>query len=120
MKKATPVALIGAGKLAGSPVARFQWLSKQLGPVKSSSFRLASRIANSLRAGHPGKDYAEFDACRLILVSVPDEMLPRVVGELASAGISWRGKAVVVCTAWLNSRSFEALSRARAAVGSSG
>src|SRR5260370_33960967 len=118
MKKATPVALIGAGKLAGSPVARFQWLSKQLGPVKSSSFRLASRIANSLRAGHPVRDYAEFDACRLILVSVPDAMLPAVVGEIASANICWRNKSIVLCSASLGSGELSVLSAPGASVAS--
>ena len=118
MKKVKPVALVSAGKLAGSPVSRFRWLSERLGPVKSPSFRLASRMANSLRAGHPVKDYAEFDACRLVVVSVPDEMLPRVVDELASAEISWRGKAVVVCSAWLDSSILQELSERGAAIGS--
>ena len=72
MKKAKSVALIGAGKLTDSPLSRFYWLSDRLGPVKSSSFRLASRIANQLRAGHPVKDFEEFHSSELILVCVPE------------------------------------------------
>ncbi len=50
MKKAKSVALIGAGNLTDSSLARFWSLSEMLGPVKASSFRLASRIANHLQS----------------------------------------------------------------------
>jgi predicted short-subunit dehydrogenase-like oxidoreductase (DUF2520 family) len=118
MKKAKSVGLIGAGNLTDSPLTRFWWLPDRLGPVKSGSSRLASRIANMLRAGHPVKDYAEFESCILILVCVPEENIPKVVAEMLSAGISWRGKAVVLCSAWLDSTSLRELSARGAAVGS--
>ena len=118
MKKPRPVALLAAGKLTGSPLARFRGLSERLGPVKSQSFRVASRIANRLRAGHPAKDYAEFEDCRLILLSVPDESAPHFVRELASARISWQGKAVVVCSGLLDSSVLCELSSRGAAIGS--
>ncbi|HUJ51022.1 MAG TPA: hypothetical protein VLW25_12515 [Bryobacteraceae bacterium] len=99
-------------------MARFWLLSEMLGPVKASSFRLASRIANSLRAGYPVKDYGEFDACHMILISVPDDALEGVVAELCSAGISWRGKSVVLCSAWRDSSELGELSARGAAIGS--
>ena len=86
MKKAQSVGLIGTGSLTDSPLTRFWWLSERLGPVKSASYRVASRIANMLRAGHPVKDYAEFESCALILVCVPEETVPQVVSEMISAG----------------------------------
>lgn len=98
MKKPPRVALIGAGKLSASPITRLRNLGTQLGPIKAPSLRVASRIANSLRAGHPVPDYLEFDECELILVSVPDEMLPSIVEELSSVLCSWREKAVVACS----------------------
>jgi predicted short-subunit dehydrogenase-like oxidoreductase (DUF2520 family) len=118
MKKAKSVALIGAGKLTDSALSRFYWLSDRLGPVKSSSFRLASRIANQLRAGHPVKDFAEFHSAELILVCVPAPMLPDVVIELAAAPIDFDGKAVVLSSAWLDSSELRQLSALGAAVGS--
>ncbi len=93
MKKAQSVGLIGTGSLTDSPLTRFWWLSERLGPVKSASYRVASRIANMLQAGHPVKDYAEFEACVLILVCVPDETVSQVVSEMLSSGISWRGQS---------------------------
>ena len=118
MKKAQSVGLIGTGSLTDSPLTRFWWLSERLGPVKSASYRVASRIANMLQAGHPVKDYAEFESCDLILVCVPEETVPQVVSEMVSAGISWRGKAVVLCSTWLDSGELHELSALGASVGS--
>jgi predicted short-subunit dehydrogenase-like oxidoreductase (DUF2520 family) len=118
MKKAKSVALIGAGKLTDSSLARFWLLSEMLGPVKASSFRLASRIANHLRAGYPVKDYSELDACRTILICVPDRALKSVVAELCAAPIRWNGKAVVVCSAWLDSAELIPLASRGASIGS--
>jgi predicted short-subunit dehydrogenase-like oxidoreductase (DUF2520 family) len=118
MKKAKSVGLIGTGSLTDSPLTRFWWLSERLGPVKSASYRVASRIANMLRAGHPVKDYAEFESCVLILVCVPEENVPQIVAEMLSSGISWRGKAVVLCSTWLDSGALRDLSAHGASVGS--
>lgn len=99
MKRPKSVALVGAGSLSSSALAGFWSLPEVLGPVKASSLRVASRIANSLRAGHAVKDYREFDACRLILVSVPDHSLRAVIAELCASQISWKGKSIVLCSA---------------------
>jgi hypothetical protein len=118
MKKAQSVGLIATGSLTDSPLTRFWWLPERLGPVKSASYRVASRIANMLQAGHPVKDYAEFESCDLILVCVPEETVSQVVSEMVSAHISWRGKAVVLYSTWLDSGELHALSAIGAAVGS--
>jgi len=118
MKKAQPVALIGSGKLTDSPVTRVLRGSSALGPVLATSYRLASRIANSLRAGHAVKGYAELDSCRLILLSVPHEVLPSVIGSLAAAEIDWTNKAVVLCSMLRDSSELSAISALGAAVGS--
>jgi predicted short-subunit dehydrogenase-like oxidoreductase (DUF2520 family) len=118
MKRAQSVGLIGTGSLTDSPLTRFWWLPQRLGPVKSASYRVASRIANMLQAGRPVKDYAEFESCDLILVCVPEETVPEVISELVSAGISWRGKAVVLCSTWLDSGELHELAVRGASVGS--
>jgi predicted short-subunit dehydrogenase-like oxidoreductase (DUF2520 family) len=118
MTKAQSVGLIGAGSLTDSPLTRFWFLPERLGPVKSASYRVASRIANMLQAGHPVKDYAEFEDCNLILVCVPEEAISQVVSEMASAEISWRGKAVVLCSTWLDSGELQQLAALGASIGS--
>ncbi len=120
MKRAKPVALVAEGKLTDSPLTHFLRLSDQLGPVKSHSYRVASRISNILRAGHPVKDYREFDACRLVLVCVPDPSLPRVVSEMAASPVSWDGKAIVLCSMSLDSNHLSELSARGASIGSLG
>jgi predicted short-subunit dehydrogenase-like oxidoreductase (DUF2520 family) len=118
MKKSTSVGLIASGNLTDSPLSRFRWLTGRLGPVKSQNYRLASRIANILAAGHPVKDYAELDPCGLILVCVPGQALPKIVAELLSSEIQWRGKALVLCSTWLDSAELCELSARGAAIGS--
>ncbi len=118
MKRAQSVGLIGTGNLTDSPLTRFWWLSERLGPVKSASYRVASRIANMLQAGHPVKDYAEFESCVLVLVCVPEETVPKVVSEMLSSGISWSGKAVVLCSTWMDSCDLRELAARGASVGS--
>lgn len=118
MKKAQSVGLIGTGSLTDSPVTRFWFLRERLGPVKSASYRVASRIANMLQAGHPVKDYAEFQDCDLILVCVPENTVGEVVSEMAASGIVWRNKAVVLCSTWLDSGALEDLGALGASLGS--
>jgi hypothetical protein len=118
MKRPKSVALVGGGKLSTSSLAGFWLHSEMLGPVKASSYRLASRIANSFRAGHPVRNYAEFDACKLILICVPDSALPGVVAELCSADISWSGKSVLLWSAWRGSGELSEFSERGASIGS--
>lgn len=118
MKRAKPVALVGAGNLTDSPLTSFLRFSDQLGPVKSPSYRLASRISNIFRSGHPVKDYMDLDGCRLILVCVPDQKLPKIVSEMASSGISWHGKAIVLCSMWLDSSYLTEFSSRGGSIGS--
>jgi predicted short-subunit dehydrogenase-like oxidoreductase (DUF2520 family) len=118
MKKAQSVGLIGAGSLTDSPLTRFWFLAERLGPVKSASYRVASRIANMLQAGRPVKDYAEFQDCDLILVCVPEETISQVVSEMVSAEISWQAKAVVLCSTWLDSAELHPLAALGASIGS--
>jgi len=118
MKKPASAGLIAAGNLTDSPLTRLNRLSDSLGPVKSPSYRLASRIANTLRAGRPVKDYAELEACGVILVSVPGAQVSRIVAELLAAKISWRGKSVVLWSDWQDSSDLRPLASRGASVGS--
>jgi predicted short-subunit dehydrogenase-like oxidoreductase (DUF2520 family) len=120
MNKSKPVALIAAGKLTDSPLSRFRGLADRLGPVKSRSFRLASRIANSLRAGQAVKDYADLNDSRLLLINVPDDMAAAIIFELETSEITWAGKAVVLCSSILDSVELAPLAALGAAVGSIG
>src|SRR5579885_2623506 len=88
-----PLALFGAGAVAKSFLSRVPWLPARLGPVGAPSFRLASRIVNSMRAGH-------------------------AVTELAEAPVRWTGKSVLLCDSGEDSHALEPIRRHGAAVAS--
>lgn len=117
MKKRSPVALVSAGNLTDSPLTRFWGLHARLGPVKSSSLRIASRMANTLRAGHAVKTYDEFNECSLVLLCLPGDSVPAAVEELANSGVSWRNKAAVLCSAYLDGGELHKLALQGASVG---
>lgn len=117
MKKAQPVALIGSGRLTDSPLTRLLRGSPALGPVMAPSYRLASRIANTLRTGQAVKDYAALNGSRLILLAVPHETLPSIVDGLTAAKIEWPGKTVILCSSLRDSTELSALSALGASVG---
>ena len=118
MKKRPPVALVSAGNLTDSPLTRFWGLPARLGPVKAFSLRIASRMSNTLRAGHPVKTYDEFDDCSLVLLCLPDDAVPATVAELANSGVSWNNKAAVLCSTYLDGRELHKLATLGASVGS--
>jgi predicted short-subunit dehydrogenase-like oxidoreductase (DUF2520 family) len=110
------VALAGAGPVARSPLARH--LPGRLGPVKSASLRLASRIVNSLRAGYPVKTYSDFRGCRVVLCIAPDAAVPAIVEELSAAPLEWRNCAVLLCDSTLDSAALARLAACGASVAS--
>jgi hypothetical protein len=71
-------------------------LLARMGPVKAASFRVARRIANTLRAGEAVVSYAALTKCDLIWIAVPDAGLDRVSRDLAAA-TPLTGKIAVLC-----------------------
>jgi predicted short-subunit dehydrogenase-like oxidoreductase (DUF2520 family) len=118
MKKTRPLALVGAGPVSRSFLARLPAVAEHLGPVKGFSFRLASRMANALRAGFPVADYAALDHSRMILLWQPPRSLGRVLAELAAAPIDWRHKTVILCAAEGDSSALAVLAALGAATAS--
>jgi len=109
MKKPPPVALLCAGNLTDSAITRFRGLPARLGPVKSSSLRLASRFANILRAGYPVVDYETFRECPLLLVAVPDALAAQTIHDLSGAGLDWARQCVILCSLALESEALSPL-----------
>lgn len=103
MKQARSVALVAAGSIRRSFLGRIPLLASQLGPVKAPSYRVASRIVNSLRAGYAVADYRAFETCHVILVSVPEPLLEPTLEGLPEACPEWKNKSVVLCGSWRES-----------------
>jgi predicted short-subunit dehydrogenase-like oxidoreductase (DUF2520 family) len=66
--------------------------------VRATSYREASRYANTLRAGYPVHSYAELQPSRVILVCSSDRKLHALVTELEAADLMWERKIVLVST----------------------
>ena len=76
--------LVCAGGVTQSFLARMPALLRRLGPIKTSSFRVSRQTANSLRAGYAASHYSALEPCRLIIVSVPEAKLDRILRNMVA------------------------------------
>jgi hypothetical protein len=90
-----PIALIGAGAVARSPIAPF--LRGRLGLVKGASYRLAGRLVGALRCGSAVKEYEDLAGAAAILICVHDHSVPDIVRELAASALHLEGLPVILC-----------------------
>lgn len=112
----TPVwGLAAAGSIGRSLVPRLPKLAHQLGPVISTSYRLAARIANTLRAGTPVREFEALGPAQVILLCVPDAQLSPLVEVDA---LCWKGKLVIICDSPDDPQLRDALQQRGAEVGS--
>ena len=118
MQKAHSLALVAAGRVSRSLLARLPGLAEHLGPVKGPSYRLASRVSNILRAGHPVRQYRDLKQPGMVLIHVPDQQLRRTVEELALVPLSWKTTSLVLCDTSLDSGELALLAERGAAVAS--
>jgi hypothetical protein len=89
--------LIAAGAVNSSFIGRLPGKARALGPVVGVSYRVASRIANSLRAGQPARSVDELDDFRLILFHSCPAQHDTLIGMLKKSGIQWQGKSLLFC-----------------------
>ena len=87
--------IVCAGAVSTSLVGRLPGHARALGPVAGVSYRVASRIANSLKAGWPVPSFDELDPYRLILFSSSPEQVSPLVQLLLDAKIQWSGKSLI-------------------------
>lgn len=118
MNRSAPLALLAAGKIRDSFLTRLPRLEERLGPVRSSSYRLASRIANFLGAGYSVHCLEEFARSKIILISLPAVWLDPMVKELAAMDFDWKAKTVLLCEGQLDSEHLVPLAERGAATGS--
>ena len=89
--------LMGAGAVNASLVGRLRGKTRALGPVAGVSYRVASRIANTLRAGTAVRSADELDGVRIILFHSPPDQMEALFELLKSADIRWPGKSLIFC-----------------------
>jgi hypothetical protein len=107
--------LIGAGSTKGSYLSHMPSVLSRLGPVKASSFQVARRLANSLRAGFAVSHYSALEYCPWIWIYQPEHSLDRIARDLA-AQMPIHDTRIVLCECSRESSSFGPLRGAGARV----
>lgn len=109
--------LAGSGRVNGSFVSRLPGLARSLGPVAAQSYRLASRIVNSIGAGRAVRTYGELNSATLILICAPAAAVEQIVSALSDA-LDCPSKIVLLCEDGAGSRPLARLRERGASVGS--
>ena len=89
--------VIGAGAIGKSLIGRLPGKARAVGPVAGVSFRVASRIANVLRAGYPVRTADALTQASVVLVHAPPDQMASVLALLETAHMSWKGRALIFC-----------------------
>jgi hypothetical protein len=89
--------VIAAGALSKSLIGQLPGKSRQIGPVAGASFRVASRMRNSLRAGHAARSADELNESPAILFHAPDDQVSALADLLEAARIEWKDKPLIFC-----------------------
>jgi hypothetical protein len=89
--------VIGAGALSKSLIGQLPRKARQIGPVAGVSFRVASRMTNSLRAGYAARDADELDGTPVILFHAPAVQVRAIAELLERAHIDWKDKPLIFC-----------------------
>jgi predicted short-subunit dehydrogenase-like oxidoreductase (DUF2520 family) len=110
--------LAAAGSVSRSFLPRVPSLARRLGPVGSTSYRLAARIVNGFKAGVAVRDMRALDECSLILLCAPGGSIARVASALSAADLHWQGKTLLLCDSGDYSCDFPEFRELGAAVGS--
>lgn len=97
-------ALAAAGIISRYFVAKLPLLRQQLGPVAAANSRLASRIANTLRAGTPQRNFSGLGESRLILLCAPGGQVETLLPGLLESSVEWHRKILVLCDCGAYSR----------------
>jgi predicted short-subunit dehydrogenase-like oxidoreductase (DUF2520 family) len=116
MSKPLRFGLIAEGDSRFSHILRLPNIAEDLGPVKSSSLAIASKLSNFIRAGYAVSEYDDLQAARVVLVRVPDATLPRIIDDLYAAGLVLSNYSFVLCESWLTTEALRPLRQRGAAV----
>ena len=89
--------VMGGGAVNRSIIGRLPSKTRVLGPVAAVSYRVASRIANLLKAGEAVRSADDLDAVRVILFHAPPDQEAALLAILKAAKIHWYGKSLILC-----------------------
>jgi hypothetical protein len=89
--------VVGAGAVSASLIGRLPLKAREIGPVAAVSYRVASRIANTLRAGFPVRSADELNDVPAVLFHSPPDQAQSLLALLDDPAIDWAGKSLIFC-----------------------
>jgi hypothetical protein len=89
--------LIAAGSIGRTLIGKLPAKSRQIGPVAAISFRVASRIANSIKAGRAVRGVADLDDSSVILFHAPPGQMRLLLHLCFTSAFDWRGRTLIFC-----------------------
>jgi hypothetical protein len=90
-------ALVAAGSVGKTLIGRLPARSRQIGPIAAVSYRVASRIANSLRAGRAVRALADLDRNQTILFHAPPDQIRPLLHLCFASPLNWQGRTIIFC-----------------------
>jgi len=89
--------VFGAGAVSRSLIGSLAARTPELGPVAAASFRVASRIANTLQGGFAVRETSDLRVARVVLFHAPADVLAAHLALLSEAEMEWAGRCVILC-----------------------
>jgi hypothetical protein len=89
--------VFAAGAVRRSLIGGFVARSRDVGPVAAASFRVASRLANTLKGGYPVREPAALATARAILFYAPSSEVAAHLAILGDASLDWSTQALILC-----------------------
>lgn len=89
--------VIGAGAVSRSLIGRLTAKAMASGPVVGVSYRVASRMANSLQGGTAARDAGALNDAAVVLFHAPPDQLEALLGVLSEAPVTWPGRTLIFC-----------------------
>lgn len=107
--------LIAQGPIAVSFLARLPAFLNRVTLLMNPRVQVATRMANTLRAGKPVSRYAALESAKSVWIFVEPRTLEKTVTEIPRT-FPLTNRQIVVCGTWRDSASFTELNRAGARV----
>jgi hypothetical protein len=88
---------VAAGSVGQTLIGRLPGKSLQIGPIAGISYRVASRIANSLPTGRAVRRIADLASHAVILFHAPPDQICSLLDLCLHSAAEWRDKTIVFC-----------------------
>jgi hypothetical protein len=94
--------VFGAGPVSRTLVGSLAAQAGQIGPISAASYRVASRLANTLKSGFAVRDAGQLRSSPVILFYAPEDQVVAQLAVLHAAALDWTGRSLILCNCRAN------------------